>query len=396
VAHASEREELIAEFENKLQSQLEELKTEKETEIERLKAAGETEKQETQKNHRTQHLRLKKQIRTLATQLSAEQQRCESSKSHYEGLLAELNAQVVASRGREAAAVSKTAELQLQLAECQAEIAKPNVTVRVAQLKHKASEEKTARVESTLEVKHRIAIAKLESEIHAKIEALKIDHQNDLSRVFVAVCRELKDFCDFTRPITEQSVFETLDRALHGYQTEHALIDQMKREFQVDDGTELCYAITQRIAQAAILAGSPNVREIRHVHVDAEWQSWANRLALVVTGRVSVGRTETQLQNLIEESVLHSIGSRSLWRTVDRLRIVNGLLESGLGNIAKVQTRQRTFRGLMVVFIVAYRMQRLSGHKRGEFPGDSALFSNMELDGASGRRSFPVLSVCKV
>jgi hypothetical protein len=394
-AHASQSAEVVAEFEQKLQCQLEELKKEKETEIEQLQTAGETERQAIEKAHRTNHRILKKQVRTLSGQLSVEQQRCETVKSHYESLLAELNAQVAASRQKEAAAVSKTTEVQLQFAECQAEISKLNVTVRVTHLKLKASEEKTARIESTLEMKHRIAIAKLESETDARIEALRIEHRNDLSRVFVADCRELNDFCDFSRPITEKTVFETLDRAVRSYQTSHTLIDHLKQEFEVDDGNELRYAIAQRISHAVVPVALPEPREVRHIQIDPEWQVWANRIAVLITGRVSVGLNQTQLQNLIEESVLHSVGSRSLWKTVDRLRIIRRLLESDLGNITKVPTRARTFRGLIAVLIAACRMQRLSGHKRGEFPCDSASLSNIGLEETSPRPCFPIISVCK-
>jgi hypothetical protein len=267
-----------------------------------------------------------------------------------------------------------------------------NVNIRVCDLKVKAGEEKAARIESTLAAKQRLAIIKLELETQSRIEALKIEHSNDLGRVLDAISQKLRDFCDFHRSISEKSVFETLDRAIRCYQRELSVIELLKREFEVDDSKELSYAIAQKISRSETSGDSPKPVEVKHVHIESGWQNWANRLAVFLTDHVSVGRTAIELQNLIEESLLHAIGSRSIWKTVDTLRAEKKLLEGGITKLLPPATKVRTFRGLLALLISVCRIQRLSGHIPGEFTFDSHLHSILELNSRSSPRPcFPVL-----
>jgi hypothetical protein len=315
-----------------------------------------------------------------------EQNRCAESKAHFEKVTRELTQKIEWFQSKESDAVAKVAELELELTKCQSAIAQLNVANKMALLKVKAGEEKSIRVESTLESKHRLLITKLESEYEGKLERLRANHADELSRIFTAICEEFKNFCDSSEPISEPTVFHIINRAAFAYERELTVIRQLKQEFEVADSKDLSYAIAQRMAQYH--TESPAPVEVKHVQIDAGWVSWANRLAILLTNRVWVGRTQTELQNLIEESLLDSLGSKSLWRTVDRLRTVKRLLDSGVANVGKSATRKWTFRSVMTVAIAACRIQTLSGHSPAE------LFGALPVFGSSTRPDFPVLALC--
>jgi chromosome segregation ATPase len=267
-----------------LLSELDTLRKQKDTEIEELKNNFAEREGALAREQREQKKAMKKRERELLAQLQTERDHLEQTKLHCDRMLNGLRGKLEKAQEKEAGAVSKFHQVQGELQELQAESTRLAVENRMATLKLKAAEERSARAESATEARHKLALMKAESEAENKHEAVKSECELRISKLLVGICERFNEFCDFSRPISEGIVHETLDRDLRFYKQELGVLDELKHQFEADESADLRYKLDKKL-RASVQKAPPPV-EVRHVQVDATRVIPTQRLLITIAAAV--------------------------------------------------------------------------------------------------------------
>ncbi|OHS97535.1 hypothetical protein TRFO_36259 [Tritrichomonas foetus] len=301
----------------------------------------------------------KDKINRLKGDLRTQLQKNEDLRNHFEPLMNDLRQKLQDSRTNESNQIKLAQEFEESNQRLNSEINTLRIENRMLKMKHDATEEKLLRDKNLIETQCRMKLLNLEMQYQGEIEQKQAEFQCHNHEFYIQICQRFKEFVNFNNEITENSVFEVLDKVVHEItnvtETNHkleenvselatvkALIGCENDEKIVDLLTKLiskCHKYNQLKNQHKKLIHKikeENEQQAKNLHstfTDAtlyEWEQWAKKLSALISDNFLSLRTAKELMFSIEEALVGSINQRMTIKRLEMLRLEKSILVSGI------------------------------------------------------------------
>ncbi|OHT05426.1 viral A-type inclusion protein [Tritrichomonas foetus] len=359
-----------------------------------------------EEEYKTKMKEMKKEHKLLTFQLQneleAQTKRATEIRNHFEPILEESRKKLNECREKYNSNLEKIQIYENEIKQLKTDLASSRIETKMNLMKLTANEEKMKRDKSLFETQLKMKIMSLETYYNALIEKTKTQHDNKLHDFLVKISGEFKEFVDFNEPITFESTTAMLQSArkmldlsnakVSGLEKYLEEIGDIKTVLEVSRDSEVIPAITTLVKKVNDISKNKHENNINKnqtlpkeaVKINEEikkWEKWAKRLHSIITDEFSAQKSPKELQFVIEEALMSSIGQRQIWRHVEILRSEKHILEklnlnsiqlkvnkSG-NNLNKInrelEIKQPDMLTLSLCFTAIYRLQKLSGHLHG-------------------------------
>lgn len=333
----------------------------------------------------------KSKVEQLNKELKVQTDRGNKIRDHFETMLEELRSKLQESRLSESSALSDAENLAIENNDLKSRLSSLNIDIKVLRMKLHSAEEKAKRDRGFDNTKAHMKILSLETERQTAIEQIKSQCNEKMYSFLTSICSKFKDYVDFNKAISEESVSEFLDNV---YNTMNKIVednnklvrlnselDEVRKTLDIDAGESVAEAVetlNQKVQHYDKLKdqiekdsneASSLVKQTRLAfnasHELKAWEDWARRIHSLITENFAVTKSDGQLRYLLEEALMSTVGKRSHWRRLEILRMEKVLLVTGLARIGgKRNLNNITLAVLFRLYDSIHRMQKLSGHLR--------------------------------
>jgi hypothetical protein len=352
---------------------------------------------------------LKGKLKKVKEELHFQVQRTEHAAAHSEKLVEELRMKLREARAEDRKCQEQLRELRAALSESQSKLADNSVDERVTKSTISALEDRLKRTESIRDNQMRARELALASEVDAQVRKARESWESDTQLFLSEIVDLFRSLVAFNHPITRDSVSAFLTdvaRELAGLLDRQRKVGKAEREMEqivsLLGSDAVVPAISQLVSKVKTLemdiknfrlrAEAVNRARIEvHDGADRAWNTWGRRLLTIVTGALTLGKSDEEVRCRLEEAVLEVPGQagRLLWK-LESLRAQKQL---GLtkGNIIDARPQfSPSLRSLITVVGFVRRAHRLVCCLHADFIGHAADAAPRVLH----RKRWPVVGAC--
>lgn len=332
---------------------------------------------------------MKEEIRKKNYEVEYQTNRNTELRKHYEKIQDELREKASDARQAEAEAKDEVTKLSNESSELKSVISSLRVDNKMLQMKLNSMEDKTKREKELVENQTKMILLSKETEHQAKLDEAKSVWASHMHNFLVLICEKFKDYVDFNKPISEESVAGLLDCVLQDITSvQNKVIELKKNGYDINEirsilGISGDASVTEAVTDAVIKSReydrskqfleqkeqeyAVSISQSKALAMansnSKEWADWGRRLHSIITDSFSGKHTDKELRFVLEEAIMSSIGQRRVWRHMEILRTEKQMFLRGLIKPLPFKSIPiPTVRILIVAFASINRLQRLSGN----------------------------------